>query len=116
MDNHPSDTTTRRVMREEQLLDQIDSLQRQLEPVRKLHRKSPTYNRADDCETCCDERESVQNSHERVETPDGDFLCTSVVVGYCCAHCATLRSHCGEEPGEWPCETAKLVNSADDLL
>ncbi|MFV8142039.1 hypothetical protein ACNQR7_31120 [Mycolicibacterium senegalense] len=31
MDNQPTDNATRWVMREEQLLDQIDSLQRQLE-------------------------------------------------------------------------------------
>lgn len=85
-----------------------------LKPIRELHRKSPTYYLADDCETCSSDDGKVSEQHQRFESADGDWFCTAVIEGYCCRHCTALRSG-GDDPVEWPCETAQLVCTAADL-
>lgn len=93
---------------------ELDSLYRQstassrIDQVRALHAKAPLYNMATDCEVCSDEDEEVQERHEQVEGPDGDFLCASVVVGHCCGHCTNLHEY-SEETVSWPCKTAQIV-------
>lgn len=99
---------------------ELDSLYRpttagnQLDQVRALHAKAPLYNMANDCEICSDEDVAVQEQHEQVEGPDGDYLCASIVVGHCCGHCTNLHEDSAETVS-WPCRTARIVYTAAEL-
>lgn len=86
-----------------------------LKPVRELHSKSPMYNHAADCEICDSEDDAISDQHETFEGTDGDWLCGSVVVGYCCHHCTEIGGCSCYEPVEWPCDTAKLIYAAEEI-
>jgi hypothetical protein len=85
-----------------------------LKPIRELHRKSPMFDLADDCDICSSEDDKVSEQHATVESANGDWLCTANAAGHCCRHCSGIRRDDGD-PVEWPCETAWLVYPTEEL-
>lgn len=87
-----------------------------LEPIRELHRKSPLYaNLADDCEICSSDDDAISEQHHTFESVEGEWLCTAVIDSYCCAHCTEIQGHGGDDPIGWPCETARLAYTSEEL-
>lgn len=95
--------------------DAMESAAREaLEPLRKLHRKSPIYNLAEDCDICSDDDENIQAQHTVIDSTYGEYLCTATVCAYTCAYCSELRGPDQDLP-DWPCETAMYLYSAEEL-
>ncbi|WP_197078034.1 hypothetical protein [Gordonia sihwensis] len=85
----------------------LSSLRDTTGSVRMLHRKTGVSPRADDC---------TDPTHEdRFERYGEEFCADCAPMGWTCAACAAIARDEHHMPPDWPCATAKLVYTEDEL-
>ncbi|MGB3602743.1 MAG: hypothetical protein WBA38_04225 [Gordonia sp. (in: high G+C Gram-positive bacteria)] len=83
-----------------------------LAPIRKLHRKVGIFDSTD----YCDDDTSEHESQHHFEAINGEMVCDHLPpYGWTCAECAEIASGDDDDPPAWPCDTAKLIYTTEEL-